>query len=131
MTDIAEVSDRLRHYGANIERWRAEAKRLRSQAAASSVDHAADTESLVGLERTADDIYAEIESFKKTVAEIAATSPTAAGELAEVGEVLHLLLLEITELGIKLYSTHSGLEPLEATSSDEPSQPIVVPEEVR
>ena len=38
-------------------------------------------------------------------------SPEAAGELAEVGEALHLLLLEITELGTQMYATRSGLEP--------------------
>ena len=124
-TDLAEVTDRLRHFGVNIERWRGEAKRLRQEAAASSVTNASDTESLVGLERTAGDIYDEIANFKETVAEIAATSPAAAGELAEIGEILHLLLLDITELGIKMYSTRSGVEL--SDSPAEPDGPKAVP----
>jgi len=104
MTDPQSARESLEHFALNIDLWRAEAARLRKLADGTQV---ADTEALVSVETTAGDIYREIESFKKVVAGIAEQSPDAAGELAEIGETLHLLLLEITEQGSKLYSTRS------------------------
>ena len=117
MTDTAELSDRLGHYRANIERWQREAKQLRGTADVSRAGSPADTESLVGLERTADEIYAEIASFKDGWVELAETGPDAAGELADISETLHLLLLEITESGIDMYRSRSGL-----IAADEPTR---------
>lgn len=111
MTDVDVIKNRLRHFGEHIERWRAEATRLRDRAGSDTASSATDAESLVQVETTAGAIYDEIATFKETVLDIAATSPEAAGELAEVGEALHLLLLEITELGTQMYATRSGLEP--------------------
>jgi hypothetical protein len=111
MTNPQSARESLEHFAQNIDKWRTEAARLRQRADRPKV---ADTETLVQVEDTAGDIYREIESFKTVVAGIAEQSPEAAGELAEVGETLHLLLLEITEQGTRLYSTRSNPDLLNA-----------------
>jgi hypothetical protein len=108
VSDNHEIAERLRHFGANIERWQAEAASLKQMAAAgraAPVDEA----QLTALEETAGAIYRDINGFNDAVAEVAAKSPAAAAELAPVSDAIRLVLLEITELGVRLYSEHSGL----------------------
>jgi len=52
---------------------------------------------LQSIETTAGEIYAEISSYDGLVQDVAAVSPAAAAELAEVNDALHLVLMEITE----------------------------------
>ena len=105
MTEPPDVRVALQHFAQNINQWREEATRLRSEA---EVTRLASTERLVAVEDASGAMYREIEHFNAVVADVAKQSPQAAGELAEVGEVLRLLLLDITESGTKLYSTRSG-----------------------
>lgn len=102
------IADRLNHFGRNIERWRTEAARL-TLLAARARQQKPDDKQLIDLEETATAIYADITEFQRTVDEIAATSPAAAAQLAPVSDAIHLVLLEITELGIKLYSSRTEL----------------------
>jgi hypothetical protein len=111
MTDNSEIETRLRHFADNIERWRIEAARLTLRVSEARQGAAA-VEDLVALEETATAIYADVSSFRETVEEVAKQSPEAASQLAGVNDALHLVLLEITELGIKFYETHSGLPEL-------------------
>ena len=104
MTDTATLRATLEHFAQNIENWRLQVALLR---AAVKERQAAPTELLVSVEDISGEIYHEIDSFKAVVADVAERSGEAAGELAEIGETLHLLLLEITELGTTLYSTRS------------------------
>lgn len=108
MSDNHEIAERLRHFGANIERWQAEAANLKQMAAASRAAPV-DEAQLTALEETAGAIYRDINGFNDAVAEVAAKSPAAAAELAPVSDAIRLVLLEITELGVRLYSEHSGL----------------------
>jgi len=103
-----EIADRLNHFGRNIERWRTEAARLTLLAAQAREQKPNEAE-LVHLEETATAVYTDITEFQRTVDEIATTSPAAAAQLAPVSDAIHLVLLEITELGIKLYSSHTKL----------------------
>ena len=105
MTEPQDVRATLQHFAQNLGKWREESTRLRDRAKSR---RAASTKLLVHVEDTSGELYREIESFTATVAEVAKQSPQAAGELAEVGETLRLLLLDITELGTKLYSTRSA-----------------------
>ena len=105
MTDQQDLRVTLRHFAENLSRWREEAARLRTR---SKRGRMASTKLLVHVEDTAGELYREIESFNVTVAAVVKQSPLAAGELAEVGETLRLLLLDITELGTRLYSTRSA-----------------------
>lgn len=108
MSSNAEIAERLEHFAQNIERWRAEAARLTLQVSQARQSQA-EVDELVGLEEMATEIYADVSSFRETVDEIALKSPLAASQLAGVSDALHLVLLEITELGIRFYKTHSGL----------------------
>jgi len=112
MTDNAEIEKRLRHFADHIERWRGEAARLTLQVSEARQSKAA-IEDLVGLEETATAIYADISGFREAVDEVAKQSPEAAAQLAGISDQLHLVLLEITELGVRYYQTHSGLPELE------------------
>ena len=103
-TEPEDVRTTLQHFASKLGEWRKEADRLRARSERRRV---ASTKLLVHVEDTSGELYREIESFNATVAEVAKQSPQAAGELAEVGETLRLLLLEITEAGVKLYSTRS------------------------
>lgn len=112
MNESSEIAVRLQHFANHIERWRTEAARLTLLVSAARRDKAAVGE-LIALEETAGEIYRDITAFQATVAEIARQSPEAASQLAPVSDALHLVLLEITELGIDAYRTHSGLPALD------------------
>lgn len=89
---------RLRLTAERIEGWRREADRLRAVA---GVVHG--VSELIEVEETATAIYREIEAFNSLVSEIDQRSPTAAGEIAAVGDALRLVLLELTELSLLMY----------------------------
>lgn len=108
MSTNQEITEQLTHFGANIQKWRDEAARLTLLATPSRQRPASKSE-LTALEETASAIYADISAFKATIDEVGKSSPAAAGELAAASDALHLVLLEITELGIRLYSAHSGI----------------------
>lgn len=112
MTDTADIETRLRHFADHIERWRAEAARLTLQVSEARQGQAT-VDDLVGLEETATAIYADISGFREAVNEVAKGSPEAAAQLAGVSDQLHLVLLEITELGIRFYQNQSELPELE------------------
>ena len=103
----AELIDRLRLFGPNIEKWRKAAEGYRRLADEAVASQTVDEGHLLELERTASDIYEEIATFNKLVPEIATESPNAAAELTAVGEALQLVLLDITETGTQMYSVRS------------------------
>ena len=117
MSSNAEIAERLHHFAVNIERWRAEAARL-TLLVSQAREAEAPVEQLVALEETATEIYADVSSFRDTVEEVATKSPAAASELAGVGDALHLVLLEITELGIRFYKAAGGTpHPVDGSAS--------------
>jgi len=102
-----EIAERLAYFGSRIDSWKNEAARLTLFAAKSRQEPASKAE-LVHLEETAGAIYSELLAFRDTVADVANRSPAAAAELSPVSDAMRLVLLEITELGVRLYSDHSG-----------------------
>lgn len=104
-----EFSERLRAFSAEIVRWRAESQRL--DVAGKLPGARFDDALLLSAEETSGSIYAAIAKFDALVADIDKTSHVAAGQAAEVGDALRLLLMEITELGTRLYSLRSGSGP--------------------
>jgi predicted nucleic acid-binding Zn-ribbon protein len=114
MSSNAEIAERLAHFATNIERWRAEAARLTLEVSQARRDNT-QIGRLIALEETATEIYADVASFRQTIDEIAQKSPAAAAELAGVNDALHLVLLEITELGIRFYKAQSTLPDLPET----------------
>jgi hypothetical protein len=116
LQSTAEIAERLNHFAQNIARWRAEAARLTLEVSQARRDNTP-IGRLIALEETATEIYAEIAAFRRTVEEIALRSPAAAAELAGIDDALHLVLLEITELGIRYYKSQSALPDLPETRS--------------
>ena len=103
MTDV--LSERLQALATEMASWRAEAQIL--DVAAKQPGANFDDALLLSLEETSGNIYAGIASFDALANDIDKTSHAAAGHIAEVGDALRLLLMEITELGTRLYSLRS------------------------
>ena len=98
MTDNDEIADRLKLTAARIAEWRRESDRLRAVAGAvHGRSHLVEVEELSGA------IYREIDQFDALLADIDRKSHAAAGEIAEVGDALRLVLMEITELSLIMY----------------------------
>jgi hypothetical protein len=104
MRDAVELADRLRPIAGKIAGWRADSQRISSMMAQASENNSADPAALEQVEETAGAIFREIEEFRLLLADIEASSPEAAGELAGVNDELHLVLMEITELSTRMYS---------------------------
>jgi hypothetical protein len=111
MTNSDELRQRLLAMAADIEQWRSEARRLRD--AAQLPGAASDDVLLLSVEETSGAIYRGIAGFDELVLDVDRESHVAAGQVAEVGDALRLVLMEITELGTGLYSLRSGNEPRE------------------
>jgi hypothetical protein len=113
MTDTDDLRQRLQAMATDIVRWRAEATRLRD--ATQLPGAATDDALLLSVEETSGEIYREIDTFDELVKDVDRTSHVAAGQVAEVGDALRLILMEITELGTGLYGLRSAdvLEPVD------------------
>ena len=107
MVDIAELASRLQQTPPKIDRWREQAAQLHGLLDVARAGGAASPSLLQSIETTAGEIYAEISSYDGLVQDVAAVSPAAAAELAEVNDALHLVLMEITELSTALYAVRS------------------------
>lgn len=108
MSDASELADRLRPVAGKIVGWRADAERIGAMMLKASERNSDDPGALERIEETAGAIFREIEEFRLLLADIEASSPKAAGELAGVNDTLHLVLMEITELSTKMYSFRQG-----------------------
>jgi hypothetical protein len=108
MSEATELADRLRPIAERIVGWRADADRINSMMLKASERNSDDPGALERIEETAGAIFREIEEFRLLLADIAASSPKAAGELAGVNDTLHLVLMEITELSTRMYSFRQG-----------------------
>jgi hypothetical protein len=106
MTDTVDLRLRLGAIATEIEHWRSEASRLR--AAGQLPDAASDDALLLSVEEVSGAIYRGIVDFEELVAEVDRKSHAAAGQVADLGDALRLVLLEITELGTRLYSLRSA-----------------------
>jgi hypothetical protein len=104
MTESLALKDRLKRLAADYQVWRAEADALRSRASRGG-DQEGDI--LLAVEETSSRLYRGIETFEALNADIDRVSHSTSGQLAEVGDALRMLLLEVTELGIQLYGAPS------------------------
>ncbi len=105
--DAIDLTNRLRPFGDDLAGWRQAVASLRTRVQEAVDAKSIDAETLTMTERSADEIYAAIDRFDVLKAEVAEASPRAAEQLAEVGDALRLVLLEMTELTTRLYSVHS------------------------
>lgn len=112
MTDSDTIS-RLKPILERIRHWREDAALIKKLAAQAQETRDVSAQSLQQVEETATDIYRQIEEFEVLVKENSDTTPAALAMIAEVGDSLRLVLLEITELGTSMYGARSAdiLEP--------------------
>ena len=132
MMDSDELRGRLSQITEKIGHWRTDARYIDALAreAVASQDIAA--EDLLQVEETMGRIYEEIERFKQLVAQNPDPSPIGAALLAEVGDAIRLVLLEITELSTRMYSARSAsalseTTPLERAWTGSPNSPPLLP----
>jgi hypothetical protein len=106
MTQNSDIADRLHLTASRIAQWRSDAQRL------STILHERPgrLEPLVMLdvEETTGAIYREIDAFEALLADVDRKSHAAAGQIAEVGDALRLVLLSITELGTEMYARETA-----------------------
>lgn len=108
MSNAIELADRLRPIAGKIAGWRADAEHISSMVVEAAESNSDDPAALERIEEKAGAIFREIEVFRLLLADIALSSPKAAGELARVNDELHLVLMEITELSTRMYSFRQG-----------------------
>jgi hypothetical protein len=102
--DITELSERLKPFAGKIAAWRDRALEINELADQVVASKTVDPETLVEVEQTGTDIRAEIVAFDKLVSEVGEISPASAAQLGSIGDALRLVLLEITELGTRMYA---------------------------
>jgi len=98
------LSERLKPFAGKIDAWRQRAAETRDLADKVVAQKSVDAATLVEIEQTGTDIRAEIAAFDKLVSEVGRISPASAAELGGIGDALRLILLEITELGTRMYA---------------------------
>ena len=100
-----DIADRLHLTASRIAQWQLDAQRLR----AILDERPGPLEALVLLdvEETSGAIYREISAFDALLVDVDRKSHAAAGQIAEVGDALRLVLLTITELGTEMYGRQS------------------------
>jgi hypothetical protein len=103
-TDITELSERLKPFAGRIAVWRQRALDITALAEKIVASKTVDPEILVEVEQAGTDIRAEIAAFDKLVSEVGVISPASAAQLGSIGDTLRLVLLEITELGTRMYA---------------------------
>ena len=117
----ADLYGRLAELAQQLNVGRGAATRLRAAAYEAEVSGRVDDQQLIDLEGVAGEIYVSIEAFnslpywtwpRKT--------PTDLGNLLQVGDLLHPVLLEITELGTRMYRVRSttASRPYDALPSE-------------
>ncbi|MEO7224328.1 MAG: hypothetical protein ABIY37_17810 [Devosia sp.] len=106
MTQTTDIADRLHLTASRIAQWQLDAKRL------STILHERpgrlEPLVLLDVEETSGAIYREIDAFEALVADVDRQSHAAAGQIAEVGDALRLVLLSITELGSEMYARENS-----------------------
>lgn len=106
MTDTSDIADRLHLTASRIAQWKLDAQRLNAILA----ERPGRLEPLVMLdvEETSGAIYREIDAFEALLKDVDRKSHAAAGQIAEVGDALRLVLLSITELGTEMYARETA-----------------------
>ena len=132
-SDIAGLSERLKLFAGKIDAWRRRAAETHDLADKVVAQKSVDAATLVEIEQTGTDIRAEIAAFDKLVSEVGRISPASAAELGGIGDALRLVLLEITELGTRMYAVRwqvaLGTVDAPPAAEGEPGEPGAVPGE--
>lgn len=111
MIDV-DIASRLQPYLVSVSQWRADAELIGSVAdQAQCVSH----HTLLRVEEISTEIRERIKELGSAAAQQGEVTELDRALLTEVEEALQLVLLEITELGTRLYPLASRLEISAAT----------------
>ena len=110
MSAIAELNGRIEDVTNKLNGWRRDAERIRKSANKVLDSRTVSAERLVEVEEIAGAIYREIEQVDMHIGQATDSNPEAAAQLAEVGEALRLVLMDITEFGTSMYSVNSDID---------------------
>jgi hypothetical protein len=105
--DTADLARRLEPFMANAAEYRSAAKMLASLATQTS--HQVSDEVLLRVEEISDDIRSDIARLGDLIKSLRGSSATDLALTTEVDDALRLVLLEVTELGTRLYSARSAI----------------------
>jgi len=109
MNHTDELADLLAQAALKVETWQAQAAQLRLLVDAARVSQSVGDDLLHSVEETSGAVYAEIATFNRMAEEMSDAAPEAAQQFVSASDRLHLVLLEITELGTALYAVRSQL----------------------
>jgi hypothetical protein len=105
--DMHDLARRLQPFIANAAEYRSNAKVLAALAAQTSNN--VNDEVLLRVEEISEDIRSDIDRLTALIKSMPKASPTDFALTTEVDDALRLVLLEVTELGTKLYGARSAL----------------------
>jgi hypothetical protein len=108
MSDAAPLADSLTAILQKTKRWREDLEVIRALEQRATTHRAVSEQQLVSVEEISAAVYAEITAFNAMITGHGNPSELEATMIAEVGDVLRLLSLEITELSTRMYAARSA-----------------------
>ena len=110
MSAIAELNGRIEDITNKLNGWRRDAERIRKSANKVLDSRTVSADRLVEVEEIAGAIYREIEQVDMHIGQATENNPNGAAQMAEIGEALRLVLMDITEFGTSMYSVNSDID---------------------
>jgi chromosome segregation ATPase len=107
-----DLKARLVFFRDNIPTWARKASALKARVEEIRGASEIDEPEFLAIETSLGELHDETAAFNELVGEVSRISPAASAELAEAGDAFRLILLELTELSVALYSVRSGLNEI-------------------
>lgn len=120
MPDAEPLTGRLTAVLDKTKRWREDLEVIRAMAQHATANRAVSEQQLVSVEEISAAVFAEVSTFNAMVAAHGAPSELEGTMIAEVGDVLRLLSLEITELSTRMYAAQSAWALDDGTRTEAP-----------
>ena len=126
MSDPEPFTARLAAILEKVVRWRKDADVIRALVEKVAANRAVSEEQLLTVEQSSAAVFAEIAAFDTMAAGHKTPTELEAAMMAEAGDALRLLSLEITELSTKMYAVRSAwaLDDGVRTEPEEPAEPV-------
>jgi hypothetical protein len=121
-----DLKARLVFFRDKIPTWALKASALKSRVGEIRKASEIDETELLAIETSLGELHEETAAFNELVGEVSRISPVASAELAEAGDAFRLILLELTELSVALYSVRSGLDEI-SEGIDAPADGAIEP----
>ena len=122
MSDAETLISQLTEILQKTKRWREDLEVIRALAQRATTLRAVSEEQLLSVEEISAAVYAQVAAFNTMVTGHGEPSELETTMIAEVGDVLRLLSLEITELSTTMYAALSAWA-LDDGTRTEPAEP--------